>query len=98
LASGPLLRRKLFRAAGYHRRQRLRFRRILYQSCKQVRLYVLIVLVTNVAIALASWAVFYLLGFDHAGLWAIFAGVVHIVPYVGSIALAAATMAFQYVS
>jgi predicted PurR-regulated permease PerM len=98
LASGPLLRRKLFRASGYHRRQRLRFRRILYQSCKQVRLYVLIVLVTNVAIGLGSWAVFYLLGFDHAGLWAVFAGIVHIVPYVGSIALAAATVAFHYLS
>ena len=98
LASGPLLRRKLFRASGYHRRQRLRFRRILYQSCKQVRLYVLIVLVTNVAIGLASWAVFYLLGFDHAGLWGLFAGVVHVVPYVGSIALAAMTVVFQYLS
>ena len=92
------LRRKLFRASGYHRRQRLRFRRILYQSCKQVRLYVLIVLVTNVAIGLASWAVFYLLGFDHAGLWGLFAGVVHIVPYVGSIALAAMTVVFEYLS
>ena len=98
LASGPMLRRKLFRASGYHRRQRQRFRRILYQSCKQVRLYVLILLVTNVAIAFATWAVFLLLGFDHAGLWALFAGLVHIVPYVGSIALAAVTSAFQYLS
>jgi predicted PurR-regulated permease PerM len=98
LASGPMLRRKLFRASGYHRRQRQRFRRILYQSCKQVRLYVLILLVTNVAIAFATWAVFLLLGFDHAGLWALFAGVVHIVPYVGSIALAVVAAAFQYLS
>jgi len=98
LASGPLLRRKLFRAAGYHRRQRQRFRRILYQSCRQVRLYVLIMLVTNVAIAFATWAVLLMLGFDHAGLWALFAGVVHIVPYVGSIALAGGTSAVQYLS
>ena len=98
LASGPLLRRKLFRASGYHRRQRQRFRRILYQSSKQVRLYVLILLVTNVAIAFATWAVFLLLGFDHAGLWALFAGLVHIVPYVGSLALAVVTSAFQYLS
>lgn len=98
LASGPLLRRKLFRAAGYHRRQRQRFRRILYQSCKQVRLYVLILLVTNVAIALATWAVFLMLGFDHAGLWAAFAGIVHVVPYAGSLALAAVTAASQYLT
>jgi len=98
LASGPMLRRKLFRASGYHRRQRVRFRRILYQSCKQVRLYVLIVLVTNVAIGLASWAVFYLLGFEHSGLWGLFAGVVHIVPYFGSIVLAGTAMVFQYLA
>jgi predicted PurR-regulated permease PerM len=98
LASGPVLRRKLFRASGYHRRQRQRFRRILYQSCKQVRLYVLILLVTNLAIALATWGVMLALGFDQAGLWGIFAGLVHIVPYVGSIALAGTATAFQYVA
>jgi predicted PurR-regulated permease PerM len=98
LASGPVLRRKLFRASGYHRRQRMRFRRILYQSCRQVRLYVLIVLVTNVAIGLATWGVFAMLGFDHSGLWGICAGVVHIVPYVGSIVLAGSASLFHYIA
>jgi predicted PurR-regulated permease PerM len=98
LASGPMLRRKMFRASGYHRRQRLRFRRILYQSCKQVRLYVLILLMTNIAIGMATWLVFYLLGFDHAGLWGLFAGIVHIVPYVGAIVLGGMTTVFQFVS
>jgi len=98
LASGPILRRKLFRASGYHRRQRQRFRRILYQSCKQVRLYVLILLVTNIAIAFATWGLMLLLHFEQPGLWGVFAGIVHIVPYVGSIAFAATAAAFQYVA
>ena len=98
LASGPVLRRKLFRASGTHRRHRSRFRRILDQSCHQVRMYVVIVLVTNVAIGLASWGAFYLMGFEHAGLWAIFAAIVHVVPYIGSLALAAAAASFHYVT
>ena len=98
LASGPVLRRKLFRASGTHRRHRARFRRILDQSCHQVRMYVVIVLVTNVAIGLASWGAFHLMGFEHAGLWAIFASIVHVVPYIGSLALASAAAVFHYVT
>ena len=98
LASGPVLRRKLFRASGTHRRHRSRFRRILVQSCHQVRMYVVIVLVTNVAIGLASWAAFHLMGFEHAGLWAVFAAVVHVVPYIGSLALAGAAAGVHYVT
>jgi predicted PurR-regulated permease PerM len=97
LASGPVLRRKILRASGNHPRQRARFRRLLFQACKQVRLYVLIMLVTNVAIGLAAWPAFYVLGFEHAGLWAIFTGVVHVVPYVGSIAIASMATIFHYV-
>ncbi|MBK7471641.1 MAG: AI-2E family transporter [Betaproteobacteria bacterium] len=97
LASGPLLQRKLLRASGNNSRQRARFRRILRQGCKQVQLYVLIVLVTNIAIGLAAWPTFYLLDIEHPGLWAIFAGVVHIVPYIGSIMLAAFAAVFHYI-
>ena len=91
-----MLRRKLFRASGTHRRHRARFRRILDQSYHQVQMYVLIVVVTNVAIGLAAWPVFYLMGFEHAGLWALFAGIVHIVPYIGSLMLAGMAAIFHY--
>ena len=97
LASGPVLRRKMLRASGTHRRHRARFRRILEQSCHQVRMYVVIVLVTNVAIGLASWPAFYFLGFEHAALWAFFAGLVHVVPYIGSLAIASAAGLFHYI-
>ena len=61
-------------------------------------MYVVIVLVTNVAIGFASWGAFYLMGFEHAGLWAVFAGVVHVVPYIGSLALAGAAAGIHYVT
>ena len=96
LASGPMLRRKLLRASGNHRNHRELMRRILSQSCKQVQMYVVIMLVTNVAVAIAVWPVFYLRGFEQPGLWAIFAGVLHIVPYVGSAAIAAAAAGVSY--
>ena len=59
-------------------------------------MYVVIMLVTNVAVAIAVWPVFYLRGFEQPGLWAIFAGVLHIVPYVGSAAIAAAAAVVSY--
>lgn len=98
LASGPMLRRKLLRASGNHRNHRELMRRILSQSCRQVQMYVVIMLVTNVAVAIAVWPVFYLRGFEQPGLWAIFAGVLHIVPYVGSAAIAAAAAGVSYLA
>lgn len=96
LGSGPMLRRKLLRASGSHRRQRDLMRRILLQSCKQVQMYVVILLATNVAVGLAVWPLFHLLGFEQPALWAFFAGVVHIVPYVGSMAVAFAAAVISY--
>lgn len=96
LASGPMLRRKLLRASGNHPKHRELMRRILSQSCKQVQMYVVIMLVTNVAVAIAVWPVFYFRGFEQPGLWAIFAGVLHIVPYVGSAAIAASAAVVSY--
>ena len=96
LDAGPMLRRKLLRASGNRRHHRALMRRILAQSCTQVQLYVVIMLATNVAVSLAVWPVFYFLGFEQHGLWAIFAGVVHIVPYVGSVAVAAAAAFVTY--
>ena len=75
-----MLRRKMLRASGHHHGQRGLVRRILSQSCAQVQLYVLIMLVTNAAVVLAAWPVFYFREFEQHGLWALFAGVAHIVP------------------
>ena len=96
LAAGPMLRRKLLRASGNHPHHRALMRRILAQSCKQVQLYVVIMLATNVAVGLAVWPVFYFFGFEQHGLWALFAAVAHIVPYVGSVAVAAAAAFVTY--
>ncbi len=91
-----MLRRKMLCASGHRHGQRDLVRRILSQSCAQVQLYVFIMLVTNVAVVLAGWPVFYFRGFEQHGLWALFAGVVHIVPYVGAAAVAAAAAVASY--
>lgn len=98
LASEPMLRRKLLRASGNSGRQRARMRRILVQSTKQVQFYIGIVLVTNIAVGLAMWPVFYYLEFEQPGLWSLFAGIVHLVPYIGSMAIAAFAAIFSYLS
>ena len=41
-------------------------------------------LVINTLIGAATWAILLAFGVSHAGLWGIFAAIVHIIPYAGS--------------
>jgi predicted PurR-regulated permease PerM len=69
---------------------------ILNDINHSIQKYLLMLLTTNLVIALLTWAVFRWLGLENAGAWAAAAGLLHIVPYLGPavIALATATAAF----
>src|SRR4249920_3496286 len=49
-----------------------------------------ILLITNVLIGLATWALFAAVGLESAGLWGVIAGLLHVIPYAGSALLAVA--------
>ena len=51
----------------------------------------LMLLTTNLLVALISWSAFSWMGLDNAGAWAAAAGVLHIVPYLGPAVTAVAT-------
>jgi len=53
-------------------------------------------LVTNVLLALLTWAALRAIGLENAGAWAAFAGVAHVVPYFGPLLITIATGAVAF--
>ena len=51
-------------------------------------------LITNVLVALLSWIAFRWIGLDNAGAWAVAAGLLHIIPYLGPGLTATGMVAF----
>jgi predicted PurR-regulated permease PerM len=84
LAAGDTFRRKLVRAAGPTLAARRVTVEILDEIDAQVQRYLMTMLVINTLIGVATWAILLAFGVSHAGLWGIFAAIVHIIPYAGS--------------
>jgi predicted PurR-regulated permease PerM len=53
------------------------------RSYVQIQRYLLVTLVSNVLVAVATWLAFQALGMEQAGAWGVAAGVLHFVPYLG---------------
>ena len=56
-----------------------------------IQKYMFMLLTTNLLVALLTWMAFRWIGLENAGAWAVAAGFLHIVPYLGPAAAAAAT-------
>ena len=84
LAAGDTFRRKLVSLAGPTLAARRITVEILEEIDKQVQRYLLVMLITNVLIAIAVWASLLALGLERAAMWGAIAGVLHVIPYVGS--------------
>lgn len=90
LAAGDTFRRKLMRIAGPSLTRRRVTVEILNEIHGQVQRYMLVLLVTNVLIGLATWGLFAAVGLESAGLWGLVAGLLHMIPYAGSALLGVA--------
>lgn len=84
LASGDTFRRKLAQIAGPTLARRRITIEILDEIDAQVQRYLLTMLALNVLVAVTTWAILAAFGVDHAALWGVIAGVLHVVPYAGS--------------
>lgn len=82
LASGDLFKRKLLAIAAERNKRRLSLQ-VMEEIDLQIRRYLVVLLISNVLVGLGTWAVFAVLGVNHAGLWGLVAGVLHTVPYFG---------------
>jgi predicted PurR-regulated permease PerM len=97
LLGGDTFKRKLVRLTGPSLSKRKITVNILDDINDSIQKYMLMLLTTNLLVALLSWLAFRFLGLENAGAWAVAAGLLHIVPYLGPAvtAVAAGMAAFM---
>jgi predicted PurR-regulated permease PerM len=91
LLSGDTFKRKLVKLTGPSLSQKKITVQILEDINASIQGYMFMLLVTNLLLALLTWIAFILIGLDNAGAWAIVAGLVHVMPYFGSLLITVAT-------
>jgi predicted PurR-regulated permease PerM len=89
LVSGDTFRRKLVKIAGPGLAEKKLTVQALDEINAQMQRYLLVQLLASVGVGVATGAFFALVGLKHAAVWGIAAGVLNLVPYVGSIAVTA---------
>jgi predicted PurR-regulated permease PerM len=91
LAGGDTFKRKLVRITGPSLSKRKITVAILDDINASIQKYMFMLLITNVLVGLLMWIAFRWIGLDNAGAWAVTAGLLHVIPYLGPLAIAAAT-------
>ncbi|MFH1493201.1 MAG: AI-2E family transporter [Pseudomonadota bacterium] len=91
LAGGDTFKRKLVRLAGPTLSRKKITINILNDINDSIQKYLFMLLTTNLLLGLLSWIAFRWIGLENAGAWAVAAGLLHVIPYVGPIFTAAAT-------
>jgi predicted PurR-regulated permease PerM len=88
LASGDQFRRKVVKLAGPTLSKKKITLQALNQIHDQIQRYLLVQLFTSVVVGLATWLAFWALGLENAAVWGVAAGVLDLVPYIGSMVIA----------
>jgi predicted PurR-regulated permease PerM len=91
LLAGDTFKRKLVRLTGPSLSDKKITVHILDDIDVSIQRYMFTLLVANVLLALLTWTAFRWIGLDNAGGWAIAAGVLHVIPYLGPTLIAVAT-------
>lgn len=91
LAGGDTFKRKLVRLTGPTLSRKKITITILNDINDSIQKYMFMLLMTNLLLGLLTWIAFRWIGLENAGAWAVAAGLLHVIPYVGPIFTAAAT-------
>ena len=91
LLAGDSFKRKLVRLTGPSLSDKKITVHILDDINVSIQRYMFTLLVANVLLALLTWAAFRWIGLENAGGWAIAAGVLNVIPYLGPALIAVAT-------
>lgn len=91
LVGGDTFKRKLVRLTGPSLSRRKITVTILDGINNSIQKYMFTLLMTNLVLGLLTWVAFHGLGFDNAGAWAVAAGLLHVIPYIGPVFTAIAT-------
>jgi predicted PurR-regulated permease PerM len=89
LISGDTFRRKLVKITGPGLAQKKLTVQALDEINAQMQRYLLVQLLASIGVGVATGVCFAILGLKHAAVWGVAAGVLNLVPYVGSIAVTA---------
>ena len=90
LLSGDTFRRKVVKIAGPGLAEKKLAVQALDEINAQMQRYLLVQLLASLGVGLATGIAFALLGLKHAAVWGVAAGVLNLIPYVGSFAVTAA--------
>lgn len=88
LASGDQFRRKLIKLTGPALSKKKITLQALNEIHDQIQRYMLVQLFTSVLVGIATWLSFLAIGLEHAAVWGVAAGLLDLIPYVGSVAIA----------
>lgn len=96
LVSGDTFRRKLVKIAGPGLAEKKLTVQALDEINAQMQRYLLVQLLASVGVGLATGIAFAIMGLEHAAVWGVAAGILNLVPYIGSIVVTggAALVAF----
>jgi len=91
LASGDTFRRKLVRIAGPSLARKKVTVQVLGEITAQIQRYLLVQVLTSVVVGVATGVAFLALGLENAAVWGVIAGVLNLVPYIGSLVVTGAS-------
>lgn len=97
MASGNTFRRKLVKIVGPTFARRKITVQALDEITAQVQRYLLVQVAVSLGVGLATWLAFLAIGVEHAAVWGVVAFVLNFVPYIGSIAITAASAMVGFV-
>jgi predicted PurR-regulated permease PerM len=84
LASGDLFKRKIVALAGPSLAERWETARTINDVNRSIERFLLVGLAMNVLVAVCTWGAFHALGLANAGAWGIMAGLLNMIPFLGS--------------
>lgn len=92
LASGDSFRRKVVHIAGGRLSNRKLTVQAMNEISDQIQGYLLVQVGISVLVGIATWLSFLWIGLDNAAVWGVAASVLNLVPYIGPIAVTAASV------
>ena len=91
MLSGDAFRRKLLKLAGPRLSDKKITLQALHEITDQIQRYLQVQLLTSALVGVLTWLALLAIGLDNAAVWGIVAGVLNLVPYVGSLVTAVAS-------
>jgi predicted PurR-regulated permease PerM len=92
LATGDSFRRKVVHIAGGRLSNRKLTVQAMNEISDQIQAYLLVQVGISVLVGLATWLIFLWIGLESPAVWGVAAGILNMVPYIGPIAVTAASV------